>query len=130
MAGISRIGAIAFTALVALQPCAASAGSDDVVLPPGAMTWTYECKPGVECPTKCSMKGTELFSTGNYLSFTIIQIPAQAFWFRIDTGQTFVHYFIAQNNIADQVSCSIAGATLMSARAQDSAKPAPAAPRP
>jgi len=126
MTGSTAIGAIALTTLFALAPLAAKAGSDNIVPPPGSMMWNYECKPGVECPTRCAAKGTELFSTGSYLTLTILQLPNQAFWFQIDTGQTFVYYLVAQS---DPVVCSVSGATLVSARAADSTKPAPA-PRP
>jgi hypothetical protein len=72
----------------------------------------------VQLPDKVCRRGTELFSTGNYISLTIVQLPSRSYWFRVDTGKGKVDY-IAQ---ADQVNCSIIGATLISARAQESEK--------
>ena len=119
----SLLTAGAAFALVALAPRVVNAQVENMVPPAGAMMWHYECQPGAQCPTKCTVKGTELFSTGNYASLTIVQISNQGYWFRIDTGQTNVDY-VAQ---ADQVICSIVGATLKSARAQESGKSTPAA---
>ena len=113
----------ALSALAVLTPCEVDAQVENMVPPAGAMMWHYECQVGTQCPTKCTVKGTELFSTGNYVSLTILQIPDQVYWFRIDTGQTNVDY-VAQ---ADQVICSVVGATLKSARAQESGKSTPAA---
>jgi hypothetical protein len=113
----------ALSALVALAPRVVNAQVENMVPPAGAMMWHYECQPGTQCPTKCAVKGTELFTTGNYASLTIVQISNQSYWFRIDTGQTNVDY-VAQ---ADQVICSIVGAMLKSARAQESGKSTPAA---
>jgi hypothetical protein len=113
----------ALSALAVLTPCEADAQVENLVPPAGAMMWHYECQPGTQCPTKCMVKGTDLFSTGNYVSLTILQIPNQVYWFRIDTGQTNVDY-VAQ---ADQVICSVVGAMLKSARAQESGKSTPAA---
>jgi hypothetical protein len=122
MVRILLVGAVAFGA-VAILPRMANAQVDNMVPPAGSMMWHYECKTGTQCPTKCAVRGTELFSSGNYVSLTIVQIPGQVYWFRIDTGQGNVDY-VAQ---ADQVVCSMAGATMTSARAQESAKAAPAA---
>jgi hypothetical protein len=113
----------ALSALVALAPRVVNAQVENMVPPAGAMMWHYECQVGTQCPTKCTVKGTELFTTGNYASLTIVQISNQGYWFRIDTGQTNVDY-VAQ---ADQVICSIVGAMLKSARAQESGNSTPAA---
>ena len=126
MVRISRICQAAFTALVVLvSPLVADAQVENMVPPAGAMMWHYECQPGTQCPTKCAVEGTEVFATGNYLSLTILQIPNQVYWFRINTGQTNVDY-VAQ---ADQVICSVVGATLKSVRAQESGRDVPT-PRP
>src|ERR1043166_6881592 len=82
----------ALSALAVLTPCEVDAQVENLVPPAGAMMWHYECQPGTQCPTKCTVKGTELFSTSNYVSLTILKIPDQVYWFRIDTGQTNVDY--------------------------------------
>ena len=95
-------------AAVAPQPASAQAGN--MLAPPGSMTWQYECKDGTQCPTRCAVKGTELFSSSNYKTLTIVRIPEQAYWIRIDTGQGTIDY-VAQ---ADEIVCSMAGAALKS----------------
>ena len=115
--------AVGILGAVALQH--ASAQVDNIVPPPGSMTWQYECKAGTQCPTQCAVKGTELFATSNYQTVTIVRIPEQAYWIRIDTGQGTIDY-VAQ---ADQVACSIAGATLKSAGVREDGPAAVPAPR-
>ena len=108
-------------ALLALgSPRPAHAQADNLSLPQGSTMWHYQCKAGIQCPTRCSVKGSELFSTSEYVSLTIAQIPGQVYWIRIDTGQTHIDY-IAQG---DQVICSIVGATLASTRTPTPAKAA------
>jgi len=96
----------------------ANAQVENLSMPTGSTTWHYECKADTQCPTKCAVGGTELFSTGNYISLTIMQLPSRGYWFRVDTGKGKVDY-ITQ---ADQVNCSIMGATLIFVRAQESGK--------
>ena len=118
---VLAVGVLA--AVVAPLPAAAQA--DNMSPPPGAMTWQYECKEGASCPTRCAVKGTELFSTSNYKTLTIVRIPEQAYWLRIDTGQGTIDY-VAQ---ADEIVCSMAGATLKSAGVQEGGKAVTPAPR-
>jgi hypothetical protein len=113
------ISAIVFSLVFA--PCKARAQENKIELPPGAMTWNYECKAGAQCPTKCSAKGTELFQTSNYTSMTIVQIADQVFWFRVDTGKNMIEYVTK----SEQVICSITGAGLKSAHAQESGRNPP-----
>ena len=113
MACRSMILGIAFSVMMIMTaPRAVNAQVDNMVPPVGSMMWHYECKAGAQCPTKCTIKGTELFQTGNFQSLTILQIPNQVYWIRVATGQSNLEY-VAQ---ADQFTCSISGATLMSAK--------------
>jgi hypothetical protein len=114
----------ALSALAVLTPCEVDAQVENMVPPAGAMMWHYECQVGTQCPTKCTVKGTELFSTSDYASLTIVQMPNQVYWIRLDTGQKNVDYVITQ---ADPVMCTIVGATLKSARAQEAGKSNPPA---
>jgi hypothetical protein len=111
-----RVMVLNVLSLLAVGP--ANAQTENLSMPTGSTTWHYECKPGTQCPTKCAVGGTELFSTGNYTSLTIVQLPGRSYWFRVDTGHGKVDYIMQ----ADQVNCSIIGATLSSARAQKSEK--------
>jgi len=111
-----------FKTLVAatvLLPFAVGAQVENLTPPSGSMTWHYECKARKNCPTSCKAKGNELFATSDYRFITILQFPTQGFWIRIDTGQGNVDYVGFQG---DQVICSIAGATLIFARSQETAK--------
>jgi SAM-dependent methyltransferase len=118
MIPISTMRVMLLAVLGLLAVGTANAQTENLSMPAGSTTWHYECKPGANCPTKCAAGGTELFSTGNYTSLTIVQLPGRSYWFRVDTGHGKVDY-ITQ---ADQVNCSIIGATLSSARAQKSEK--------
>jgi hypothetical protein len=106
-------------AVPVLIPLAANAQMENITPPSGAMAWHYECKARTKCPTSCRAKGNELFQTADYRSITILQMPNQGFWIRVDTRQANIDYVGAQ---VDQVICSIAGATLIFARAQESGK--------
>jgi hypothetical protein len=105
-------GIVSGVAMIMMASRAADAQIDNMVPPVGSLMWHYECKAGAQCPTRCTVKGTELFSTGNFQSLTILQIPNQVYWIRVNTGQANVDYVVQ----ADQVACSISGATLMSAK--------------
>src|SRR5215216_435318 len=89
--------ATGFGTLVALLPATPSANAEpsqaisplqpsDASPPPGTMMWQYECSAGTQCPTTCMIKGNPIFQTSDYATLTITQIPNQAFWFQVDTG--------------------------------------------
>jgi hypothetical protein len=84
----------------------ANAQAHEISVPPGSMEWQYECHAGVACPTACSSKGDQIFTTANYASVTIFRLPNRVYWFRIDTGNNMVEYFLE----SDQLVCSITGA--------------------
>jgi hypothetical protein len=94
---------------------------NDASPPPGSMMWHYECNGGTQCPTTCTIKGNQVFTTSDYASFTITQIPNQVFWFQVDTGDKAIDYVVQ----SDQVVCSISGAVLKAARASASSEPRP-----
>jgi hypothetical protein len=85
------------------------------------MEWQYECQAGVACPTACSSKGDQIFTTANYASVTIFRLPNRVYWFRIDTGGNMVEFFLE----SDQLVCSITGAKFKAARAWTSGSPQP-----
>jgi len=105
-------------ALIGFAPGVPSAiaQAQEISVPSGSMEWRYECPAGAQCPTTCSIKGNQIFSTANYTSVTIFQLPNQVFWFRVDTGDKMVEFVMA----ADQMACSISGASLKAARARES----------
>jgi hypothetical protein len=94
----------------------ANAQGENVALPSGSMMWRYECKPGTQCPTKCSAQGKDLFETGNFVSLTIVKIANNEHWLRVDAGSSKIDYVIQ----SDQFTCTISGAALTSATAQQS----------
>jgi hypothetical protein len=98
-----------------LMPALLNAQTENVAPPARATTWHYLCKTG-DCPTKCSVSGTELFSTGSYLALIVTQLPNRSYWISIDTGQKEINYI---GSGADQMACIIAGATLQSFRAAE-----------
>jgi hypothetical protein len=81
---------------------------------PTMLTWSYKCSPGIQCPSTCTSGGKNLFSTSDYLSLTISHMSNHLFWIKVDTGQKPVDYVIE----ADQLLCTISGATLASVRYQ------------
>jgi hypothetical protein len=105
-------------ALIGFAPSvpSANAQAQEISVPTGSMEWRYECPAGGQCPTTCSIKGNQIFSTANYTSVTVFQLPNQVFWFRVDTGDKMVEFVMA----ADQMACSISGASLKAARATES----------
>jgi hypothetical protein len=113
----------AFGALVGFAPSVPSANAQgsEISVPAGSMEWQYECPAGVSCPTTCTAAGNQIFSTANYASVTIFQLPRQAYWVRIDTGDKMVE-FVA---VGSQVACSINGAKLKAARAWESGSSEP-----
>jgi hypothetical protein len=116
MKRVSVISVLVATAAGLIVSVPSRAQSDKLTLPPGAVEWQYECKGG-DCPTRCAMAGTELFSTGSFSKFTIVQFPNQSVWFRISTEATSVDYiYFAPGNRGDQVVCSMGGAALTSFR--------------
>jgi hypothetical protein len=118
----SFISGVAVSALV-LTARASSAETGNFTLPAGSMSWHYECKSGTQCPTKCTVQGTELVSTGNYISLTIAKVPDKTFWLHIDTGVVPVDYIFQ----AESVTCSLSNATLTSIRKEEAEKPIPSA---
>ncbi len=113
---------IGLTALALVRPGTVEAQIDNVSPPAGSMIWQYECKPGIKCPTRCVVKGTELFSTDDFLSLTILQRPDPVYWLRIDYGHTLVDY-VGYGGQAYELSCSIIGATLKAIRVSEPEKP-------
>jgi hypothetical protein len=110
----------AFSALVGFAP-SANAQANEISVPTGSMEWRYECPAGVQCPTTCSIKGNQLFSTADYAAVTIFQFPRQVYWFRIDTGDKVIEFILE----GEQMACSIAGATLKAARTWGTGGPEP-----
>jgi hypothetical protein len=110
-------------ALIGFAPSvpSANAQAQEISVPTGSMEWRYECPAGGQCPTTCSIKGNQIFSTANYTSVTVFQLPNQVFWFRVDTGDKMVEFVMA----ADQMACSITGASLKAARAWKSGSAEP-----
>jgi hypothetical protein len=106
---------IAFSAFIGFGPSGPipKAQANEISVPSGSMEWQYECPAGTSCPTVCKIGANEIFSTANYASVTILQLPKQVFWFRIDTGAKMAEFVLR----AEQVNCSISGATLKAARA-------------
>jgi hypothetical protein len=102
--------------LIVVLSGTANAQGENVVLPSGSMIWRYECKPGTQCPTKCSAQGKDLFETGNFVSLTIVKIANNEHWLRVDAGSSKIDYVIQ----SDQFTCTISGAALTSATAQQS----------
>jgi len=121
---MKRTAAMSLVALGAVGLFAsAPARADDekTVLPPGSVTWRYECKNN-DCPLKCTLGGNELFSTGTFSTLTLMQLPDHGYWFRITTEQSSVDYvYLAQARQADAVMCTVGGATLTSLRSGDAA---------
>ena len=102
--------------LIVVPPGTANAQAENVVLPSGSMMWRYECKAGTQCPTKCSAQGKDLFETGNFVSLTIVKMTNNEHWLRVDAGSSKIDYVIQ----TDQFTCTISGAALTSATAQQS----------
>jgi hypothetical protein len=115
--------AIAFSALVSFAPSvpSANAQANEISVPAGSMQWQYECPAGVSCPTICSIKGNQIFSTADYALVTIFQLPRQAYWFRVDTGDKMVEFIFE----GEQMVCSITGAKLKAAHAWESGSAEP-----
>jgi|SRR5215216_3602519 len=105
---LSKSAVAVFSVIGIAAPEMLNAQSGNMVPPAGAVTWHYQCKSG-ECPTRCTISGTELFSTGSYFALTVVQLPNHGYWVRIDTGQKNIDYVAG----TDQLACSISGATLM-----------------
>lgn len=121
---VKVLGMVVIAGFGALGAAAAADGQVDAPnVPPGAIPWHYECKGG-DCPTKCTVNGNELFQTGGYASLTILQLPDRRHWIRVQTGQTNIDYVIQ----ADQVWCTVTGATLTALPARGGENPP--APRP
>ena len=95
-------------AIAALAPEPSFAQAGDVVPPTGAVMWQYECKIG-DCSAKCTLNGTELFSSGSIFGLTVMQIPERGYWFRIDAGQSSVDYL--QMLRTEQMTCLVTGAS-------------------
>ena len=111
---------IALAAACLIAPSLASAQSKDVSAVPGAITWTYECKEGTQCPTDCSVgDNKELFATSSYRSVSISRMPGQTAWIKVDTGKSTIE-FITQ---MDQLICRISNAALTNLTYGGAAKP-------
>ena len=102
--------------LIVVLSGTANAQGENVALPLGSMMWRYECKPGTQCPTKCSAQGKDLFETGNFVSLTIVKMTNNEHWLRVDSGSSKIEYIIQ----SDQFTCTISGAALTSATAHQS----------
>ena len=101
---------IALAAACLIAPSLASAQSKDVSAVPGAITWTYECKEGTQCPSDCSVgDNKELFATSSYRSVSISRMP----------GKSTIE-FITQ---MDQLICRISNAALTNLTYGGAAKP-------
>jgi hypothetical protein len=125
MRRILRVWVIASGAVVGFAPGAPSANAQAISLPAGSMEWQYECPAGAQCLTTCSIKGNQIFTTADYATLTIIRLPHQGYWLRIDTGDKTVEWILE----GEQPLCSIAGATLKASRAWESASPQPSKPQ-
>jgi hypothetical protein len=108
--------------IVGLTPNAINAQAANFVPPAGSMMWHYQCKAGAQCPTKCTVQGNELFSTGAFVSLRIWQIPNNIYWFQLEAGANIVDFIVQSPN---QFACTIAGATLVSAGIQARENSAP-----
>ena len=104
-----------------LPQAAAVAQTAGDTTPPG-VTWAYECKAGLHCPSSCSIGGKELFSTSDYHAIYISVVEPSLYWIRVDTGQNVVNYI----SHADQMQCAIQSATLLYVRSGETGKPAAA----
>jgi hypothetical protein len=124
MRSLSTAFIAAFAAVVGFAPSAGAQGGD-IALPPSSMEWRYECHAGEQCPTTCSIGGAQIFTTANYVSLTILQLPNQVFWFRVDTGDKMVEYVLT----GERINCAMAGATLKAARAWPAGAPEPRKPQ-
>ena len=89
--------------------------------PPG-VTWAYECKAGLHCPSTCSISGKEVFSTSDYHAIYITAVEPNLYWIRVDTGRDMINYI----SHADHMQCTIQSATLLYVRSGEAGKPAAA----
>ena len=118
--------------ILALSPETSLAQAGDIVPPPGAVMWQYECKIG-DCNAKCTLNGTELFSAGSLFGLVVMQLPERGYWFRIDAGQSSVDY--VQMMRTEQMTCTVIGTStvrITEGAKSDTAKleaPKPAQPR-
>lgn len=113
-----RLTGTAFAACLIVGVGSFSACAEEAATPK-ALTWSYECKPGIQCPSSCSNAGKELFSTSDYVSLTISQMNDKLFWIKVDTGQKPLEFVLE----SDHLQCTVSGARLAYVRYQEPGAP-------
>lgn len=99
---IATLSCLTFASISSLAQAA------DTSLPPGSVTWSYQCKDNAQCPTECTIGDKQLLQTGNYKSITISIFSNEVGWIKVESETGPINYIVSSR----QLMCRAAGATV------------------